>query len=311
MPIIRNLEKLRKSPHPVLTLGNFDGVHLGHQALFERVKQRAAATRGTSMVLTFEPHPMRVINKNNRLPLITLYEQKMELIEAQGMDAIICLDFTPELAQVEAEDFVRQILVKGIGVKLIIIGYDFRFGRKGRGNRDLLIKMGQEHGFSVETIGPQYSADQQIISSTRIREIITSGNVEKAPALLGRRYRIAGQVIRGRDRGGRLLGFPTANLRLIDELIPKTGVYAVKVIHADGLYDGVTNIGYNPTFGDVGFSVEVHCFDFDSDIYDQTIKIDFQARIRDEKKFSGPEELKDQITKDCQMAREILKTTDS
>ncbi|MBW1710597.1 MAG: bifunctional riboflavin kinase/FAD synthetase [Deltaproteobacteria bacterium] len=307
MPIIRKLEDLNSNyPNPVITLGNFDGVHLGHQALFDLVKKRAAEIGGTSMVLTFEPHPIRVINKNKLLPLITLNEQKMELIESSGIDVIICLDFTPETARIEAEDFVRRFLVESIGVKLIIIGYDFRFGFQGRGNRDLLIEMGRQYGFSVETFGAQYNSNQQIISSTLVRELITAGEVEKAPALLGRHYRVTGQVVRGRDRGGKMLGFPTANLKVIDELIPKTGVYAVKVIHNDACYNGVANIGFNPTFGDVGLSVEVHCFDFDSDIYDQTLKVDFQARIRDEKKFSGPGELKEQIEKDCRLARGIL-----
>ncbi|MBW2092638.1 MAG: bifunctional riboflavin kinase/FAD synthetase [Deltaproteobacteria bacterium] len=307
MPVIRDLKNLdSKYPYPVITLGNFDGVHLGHQALFALVKQRAAEAGGTSMVLTFEPHPIRIINKNKQLPLITLYEQKMELIESQGIDVIICVDFTPEMARIEAEDFVRRILIESIGAKLIIIGYDFKFGYQGRGNRDLLIQMGQKYGFSVETFEAQHSSDHQIISSTRVRDLIIAGDVEKAPALLGRRYRVTGQVVRGMDRGGKLLGFPTANLKLVDELIPKPGVYAVRVIHAGKSYGGVANIGFNPTFGDVGLSVEVHCFDFDSDIYNQFIKVDFEARIRNEKKFSGPGELKEQIKKDCEIAREIL-----
>jgi len=309
MPVIRSLDHLnRQYPHPVLTIGNFDGVHLGHQALFNLVKHLAAQAKGTSMVLTFEPHPVRVLTNQNGPPLITLYGQKIELIQAQGIEVIICLDFTPEFARIEPEEFVRNILVDRIGVKDIVIGYDYRFGRRGRGNRDLLIEMGRRFGFEVHTVGPQPTADGQVISSSLIRELVMAGQVEKAPQLLGRHYQLAGRVVRGRDRGGKLLGFPTANMQLVDELVPKTGVYAVRVWHENKVYNGVANIGFNPTFGDVGLSVEVHCFDFDLNLYDQKIKIDLIARLRDEKKFSGPEELTEQIAQDCRFARQILES---
>jgi len=258
------------------------------------------------MVLTFEPHPMRVLKSQKTPPLITLYHQKISLIEAMGLDVVICLDFTREFAAIEPEAFVKDILVGRIGVREIVIGYDYTFGRKARGNRDLLIEMGRSFGFVVHTLGPQPSVNGEIISSTLVREVVASGQVEKAPALLGRPYRVGGRVIHGHHRG-RLLGFPTANLRLVDELVPKVGVYAVRA-HIDGqAYDGVANIGFNPTFNDGKLSVEVHCFDFDRDIYDRDIKVDFIARIRDERKFSGPDELVAQIRSDSEQAREILK----
>ena len=308
MPVIRALEELNQQyPNPVLTIGNFDGVHLGHRALFKLVIDRARALQGTAMVLTFEPHPIRVLTGEQGPPLITLYDQRIELIQKAGIDVVICLEFTKELAAMEPEDFVRNLLVGRIGVKELVIGYDYTFGRKARGNRDMLLALGQEYGFKVHTVSAQPGPDGQITSSTRIRELVTSGEVEKAPALLGRYYRITGEVVRGRDRGGRLLGFPTANLRLMDELIPQMGVYAVRVIHDGASFDGVANIGYNPTFGDVGLSVEVHCFDFTKEIYGATIKVDFVARVRDEKKFSGPEELADQIKRDCALAKDFLK----
>jgi riboflavin kinase/FMN adenylyltransferase len=307
MPVIRAVEKLKQQyPNPVLTIGNFDGVHLGHQALFNLVINRARALNGTSMVLTFEPHPIRVLTGEQGPPLITLYDQKIELIQKAGIEVVICLNFTRELASMEPEDFVRKILVRHIGVKELVIGYDYTFGRKARGNRAMLLSLGQEYDFKVHTVSAQPGLDGQITSSTRIRELVTSGEVEKAPALLGRYYRIAGEVVRGRDRGGKLLGFPTANLKLVDELIPRMGVYAVRVLHDGVAYDGVANIGYNPTFGDVGLSVEVHCFDFMKEIYGDTIKVDFVARVRDEKRFSGPRELADQIQQDCQLARNFL-----
>ena len=310
MTVIRGIENLNtRYPRPVLTLGNFDGVHLGHQALFQQVKEKARELDGTSMVVTFDPHPLRILKKNETIPLITMNDQKMELIEAQGIDVVLCLNFTPELARIPAEDFIKDILVDKIGVAAIIIGYDFRFGHMGRGNRDMLLEMGRQYGFTVETVEPQSTNDNQIISSTKTREMIMAGEVDRAPALLGRYYRISGQVIKGLNRGGKLLGFPTANLKLVDELIPRTGVYAVQVTHNGVQYNGVANIGYNPTFGDVGLSVEVHCFDFDSDIYDDFIKVDFIARVRDEKKFSGPDELKAQIAADCQTARKLFNQT--
>ncbi|MEW6265460.1 MAG: bifunctional riboflavin kinase/FAD synthetase [Thermodesulfobacteriota bacterium] len=307
MTLVRSLDQIQRPyPNPVLTIGNFDGVHLGHQALFNLVKNRAAEIRGTSMVMTFEPHPLRVLTQKKGPPLITMSEHKLELIERAGIEVVICLEFNLELARLEPEAFVRDILVERLGIKEMVIGYDYTFGRKARGNRDLLIKMGEEHGFKVHTVSAQPGRDGQIISSTRIRELVMSGEVEKVPAYLGRYYRISGLVIRGQDRGGKLLGFPTANLQLKDELIPKTGVYAVKLFHREYVYDGVANIGHNPTFGDVGLSIEVHCFDLRQDLYDETVRVDFIGRIRAEKKFSGPEELADQIGQDCVLARDLL-----
>ena len=307
MIVIRTLEELsRQFPNPVLTIGNFDGVHLGHRALFSLVKKRAAALDGTSMVLTFEPHPLRVIRNEQGPPLITLNEQKLDLIAQEGIDVIVCLNFSMKLARTEPEDFIRSILMDRIGIRELVIGYDYTFGYKGRGNRDLLIRMGSECGYKVHTVGAQAAMDGKTVSSTRIRELVMAGNVEKAPVLLGRYYRIMGRVIRGKDRGGKLLGYPTANLRLVDELVPQRGVYAVIVHHQGRSFQGVANIGFNPTFGDTALSVEVHCFDFSNNIYDEEIKVDFVARVRDEKKFSGPDELTSQIKKDCVIARDLL-----
>lgn len=308
MTVIRDLNQLKRQyPNPVLTIGNFDGVHRGHRVLFDLLKERAAKLNGTSMVMTFEPHPLRVLKPEKEPPLITLYDQKIELIQAAGIDVIVCPEFTRELAAIEAEDFVRDIMVERIGVREIVIGYDYAFGYKARGNRRLLVEMGKELGFTVHTVSAQPGRDGEIVSSTRVRELVTEGRVDAAPALLGRFYRLTGQVVRGRDRGGKLLGFPTANLRLVDELVPKNGVYAVRVVVGDSIYNGVANIGYNPTFDDVGLSVEVHCFDFKENIYDQVIKVDFVSRIREEKKFSGPEELAQQIHQDCLYARDLFK----
>jgi riboflavin kinase/FMN adenylyltransferase len=289
-----------------MTIGNFDGVHLGHQALFDQVNQRARAIDGTSMVLTFEPHPMRVLTSEKGPPLITLHDQKMALMQEAGVEVVVCLDFTKELAAMEPEEFVRRLLVDRVGVKELVIGYDFRFGRKGRGNRDLLIRLGGQYGFTVHIVSAQKGRNGAVPSSTRIRELVKEGRVEEAPKLLGRYYRITGRVIKGKGRGGPLLGFPTANLHLVDELVPKIGVYAVRVTLEGRQYDGVANIGRNPTFNDVGLSVEVHCFDFQESIYDRVIHVDFIARVRDEVRFPGPDALVEQIQKDCRLARNIL-----
>ena len=306
MTIYRSLHQLPKLAAPVLTIGNFDGVHLGHRALFSLVRSRAAAIGGTSMVMTFWPHPLRVLSGKQGPPLITMLEQKLELIHESGIDAVLCLRFTPELAAMEPDDFVRLILVERIGIREIVIGYDYTFGRKARGNRELLQRMGQDYGFTVHTVSAQPGPDGVTASSTHVRELVMEGRVEDVPVILGRPYRIEGLVVRGRDRGGKLLGFPTANLKLVDELVPRNGVYAVRVHLGPRVIPGVANIGHNPTFNDTGLSIEVHCFDFHEDIYGQSVRVDFMARIRDEKKFSGPEELTGQIRADCQTARQIL-----
>jgi riboflavin kinase/FMN adenylyltransferase len=239
-------------------------------------------------------------------PLITLRPQKLELIQEQGIEVVICLPFNQELAQMEPEDFVYKILVGRIGIKELVIGYDYRFGRKARGDREMLIQMGRDYGFEVHTVSPQPGPDGRTVHSTLIRQMVMEGRVDQVPQYLGRHYRIAGRVVRGRDRGGKMLGFPTANLRLEDELVPQTGVYAVLVTCRGATYSGVANIGYNPTFGDVALSVEVHCFDFQDDIYDELIKVDFVERIRPERKFGDPTELADQIKRDCTYARRLL-----
>ena len=215
----------------VITIGNFDGVHIGHQALFHEVIEKAEAIDGTSVAMTFEPHPLRVLKQNNHPPLITLYEQKAELIERSGIDVLICVPFTLEFAALSAEQFVRDLLVNKIGIKAIVVGEDYSFGKNREGNIDLLNSFGIKYGFEVIVAGWIKSARAlaERISSTKIRELVTDGRMEQAEKMLGRNYQIRGKVVTGRDRGGKLLGIPTANLNLNDELCPKTGIYAVTV----------------------------------------------------------------------------------
>lgn len=306
MRIIKDLSEIS---HPlknaVVTIGNFDGVHIGHQALFSLVIEKAKSIDGTSVVITFEPHPIRVIKSNKHFQLITLYEQKVELISATGIDTLICITFTREFAATTARTFVKEILCDKIGMKAIVVGQDYSFGRKREGDIFLLKEMAVTNGFEV-IISGWIEVEGGRISSTEIRNMVREGRVEEAEKLLGRHYQVRGTVIRGRDRGGRLLGFPTANLTLYDELCPKGGVYAVTVEYNDITYKGVANIGYSPTFDNGEFSVEVHILDFDQDIYDRPIRVNFIQRLRGEKKFPGPEALSAQISLDIEKARELL-----
>ena len=309
MEIFNHLDAIVKPfKNAVISIGNFDGVHIGHQALFHEVIEKADAIDGTSVAMTFEPHPLRVLEQNNLPPLITLNEQKTELIARAGMDVLICVPFTREFAALSATEFVVDLLIKRIGMRAIVVGEDYTFGRNREGNLELLQSMGLEHGFEVIRVDWIQIAKNYPgrISSTRIREMVIDGQVAEVQKLLGRHYQIRGLVTTGRDRGGKLLGFPTANINLHDELCPKTGVYAVTVEFGEQHYDGVANIGYSPTFEDRIFTVEVHILDFNRNIYGQKIKVNFVKRIRDEIKFDNIEQLSEQIKQDIIKARNIL-----
>jgi riboflavin kinase/FMN adenylyltransferase len=304
--IIRDLAEISKPfKDAVVTIGNFDGVHIGHQALFRQVIEKARSIGGTSVVMTFEPHPLRVLNSHKHFPLITLYEQKVELIGASGIDILVCVPFTREFAKTPARAFVKDILCDLIGMTSVVVGEDYSFGKKREGDISLLKEMGRTHGFEVIVSG-WIELGARRISSTEIRNLVRDGQVDEAAKLLGRHYQVRGTVVRGRDRGGRLLGYPTANLKLSDELCPKGGVYAVTVEYQGTTYDGAANIGYSPTFDNGEFSVEVHVLDFHEDIYDQPIHVNFVQRLRGERKFAGPEALAAQIKLDVEMARKLL-----
>lgn len=309
MQLFENLENIHKPFHnTVVTIGNFDGVHIGHQALFHETIEKAAEIGGTSVAMTFEPHPLRMLKKDNHPPLITLYEQKKELIERSGIDVLVCIPFTKEFAAISADEFVGNILVRKMGLKAIVVGKDFTFARKREGDIDFLHSRSEHFGYEVlvpDWIQTSGSISSRI-SSTRIRKLVEKGEMNKAQQLLGRYYQIRGTVGNGRNRGGKLLGFPTANIRLYDELCPKTGIYAVIVEVDNRRLKGVANIGFSPTFDDHKFTVEVHILDFDEDIYGCKIKVHFLQRIRDEKKFETLEQLSEQIGRDVQTSRKIL-----
>ena len=310
MIVIEHPEDIDKPfTNAVVTIGNFDGVHIGHQSLFHQVVQKAEAIGGTSIAITFEPHPLRVLSKNQQPPLITLYEQKKELIAATDLDAFICLPFTPAFAAIPARAFIQDLLVGRIGMQAIIVGSDYAFGRHREGDIHLLRTLGEELDYEVVVADWITAAhgDRGRISSTRIRQLVMAGQLNEARQLLGRHYQIRGTVIAGRNRGGKLLGFPTANIQLYDELCPQTGIYAVTVDLDGRIRQGVANIGYSPTFDDHVFTVEVHILDFNDDIYGRKIKVNFLQRIRDEIKFNGIEALAAQIHKDIAIARELFK----
>ncbi len=292
----------------VVTIGNFDGVHIGHQALFHTVIEKADAIDGTSVAITFDPHPMRVLNKGNQLPLITLKEQKTELIAKSGIEALLHIPFTTDFAAISPRQFVEELLIDQVGMKAIIVGRDYTFGRNREGNLDLLKQWAPKLGYEVAVVDWIQTANGVTgrISSTRIRELVMDGKMGEARRLLGRYYQIRGEVASGRNRGGRLLGFPTANINLQDELSPKRGIYAVTVQHESRIFAGVANIGYSPTFDDNIFTVEVHILDFHKNIYGDSIKVNFVQRLRDEIKFDGIEALSAQIRRDVTQARKIL-----
>lgn len=310
MIVINSLEEITTPfQRAVVTIGNFDGVHLGHQALFQEVVRKSREVDGVSVAMTFEPHPMQVLNRNYQPPLITLLEQKIELIGRAGLDVLICVPFTRQFAALTPREFVEDILIRRIGMTAVIVGRDYTFGRHREGNVTLLRTFAEIFDFELvlaDWIEPSVAGNGRI-SSTKIRELVMEGRVDEVRTMLGRFYQLRGTVAAGRDRGGRLLGCPTANLNLQDELCPKTGVYAVTVEWSGRTYEGVANIGWSPTFDDHVFTVEVHILDFNEDIYGQHIRVNFIKRIRDELKFAGVEELAEQIHQDVIEARRLLR----
>ena len=305
MEIILGIDKIsRRFRNPVVALGNFDGVHLGHRLIFERTKEEAKKIGGESVALTFEPHPLKVLHPHRCPPLITPFKKKMMLIERLNMDVLICADFTPEFSALTAREFVRTVLVNRIGIRRIVVGYNYSFGRGREGTVKDLKRQAEEFGFEVTVIGPVQVGDH-VVSSSAIRDAIQRGEMAEAAQMLGRHFMVLGKVIWGTARG-RLLGVPTANVEILNELYPKNGVYAVEVMIENEFYQGVANVGVNPTFGANRFSVEVHVFDFGQDIYGKEIQVAFVERIRDEQAFETSDRLVEQIKRDTERARQIL-----
>jgi len=306
MKLFTNLTDIRQPfQNACVTIGNFDGVHLGHQLLFSEVGNLAHLHGGTSVVVTFDPHPLKVLRPGS-IRLISTTEQKIELIERAGIDVLVVIPFDRDFAATTAEEFVEDILISKIGLKELVVGYDYAFGRGRIGNIDFLKAKGEEKGFPVTVVEAYYEKDM-LVSSTKIRELVAEGRMRDVHQLLGRYYQIRGEVQRGKQRGRSVVGFPTANLQILEEdLCPRRGVYVTQVVYDGRCYGGVSNIGYNPTFGENRLVAETHIFDFDDDIYGKPIRINLLQHLRGEKKFNGPEELSSQIKKDIQLAHEVL-----
>lgn len=308
MRIIDGIENLgQRRPNVVLTIGNFDGVHRGHQKIFERVVNAARDVRGTAMAISFSPHPVRVLFPERGMKMITSPAEKARLMDQFGIDVLLCIRFSREFANTGPDSFIKEVIVDRIGAKEVIVGHSYAFGKGKKGTTEILRRRGRKWGFGVEVVRSARIFGE-IVSSSRIRSLVSRGRVCEASWLLGRPYMIEGTVVRGAGRGGAILKVPTANIDTANELIPKEGVYAVKADVEGLLSDGVANIGRNPTFGNAFISNEVHIFDFSGDILGRHMRIHFIDRIRDEKTFHAADALKDQIFKDIDRAKEVLRT---
>jgi riboflavin kinase/FMN adenylyltransferase len=296
---------------PAVAIGNFDGVHLGHQRLLERARAAAKTRGGEAVVLTFEPHPAKVLAPALAPPLLVTPARKLELIAAQGMDACVVEPFTAELAGSSPEWFTDELLARGLGVRHIVVGYDFTYGAKRAGNVESLRAAGQRLGFGVEVVSA-VSKDGLVASSTKVREFVLEGNVAGARMLLGRPFDVDGRVVRGAGRG-RTIGVPTANVAVDGEILPRPGVYAGLVGRlgdtSGAVHHAAINLGTNPTFVSGGaLSLEAHLLDFTGDIYDERVRVAFVARLRDEQRFPSIDALIAQIQRDIQSVREAART---
>ena len=301
-----------------ITIGNFDGVHMGHHALLSLTRKRAAETGTLPVAITFDPHPMEVLTPNAP-PRLTSCQSRMAMLEAAGMDLVIKIEFTKEVAGMDPEAFVR-VLLDRLNMKELLLGYDFTLGKGRTGTPEVLKGIGLREGFAVEQLAA-FNIHDCTVSSTRIRNLLLEGNVREAGIMLGRLHYLQGEIIHGQNRGGRLLGYPTANLAPSEIMLPKPGVYATlatpfpgqpsplpKTVQypQTGTWPAVTNVGYNPTFGPGALTIETHLLDFSGNIYGQQLEVAFVERLRGEVTFSGPDALVAQINKDAEKARNIL-----
>jgi riboflavin kinase/FMN adenylyltransferase len=295
-----NLSDFPNLSFPVVTTGTFDGVHLGHQTIIARLKELSLKFDGQSVVITYHPHPRMVLQPNNtELEFLNTLPEKIARLEQLGVDHLLIIPFDSTFALLTSEDFIRNILVNIVHTRKLVIGYDHHFGKNREGSFDHLVEYGPKYGFDVEEI-PAQDIDQVAVSSTKIREALRKGDIQAANRYLGYAYPFNGKVMKGRQLG-RKIEFPTANLEIVPnrKLIPANGVYAVNVIVENAIYNGMMNIGFRPTVSDEKVrTIEVHIFDFDNDIYGKEIKVRMITRIRDEIRFNGIDELREQLKKD-------------
>lgn len=291
--------------NPVLALGNFDGLHRGHAKIIDRVRRRAGERGGTPAAMTFDPHPPRVVRPDKAPPLLMTTEQRIEALGRAGMQGVAIVRFTPEMSQWDPETFVRLVLVEWLHVVEVWVGANFLFGHDRAGTFSVLRGLGARYGFRAEKIDPVRYKDF-VVSSTRVRRLLSEGRVDEAGALLGHHYFIDGVVVRGKMRG-RELGFPTANLETGNELLPPPGVYATTAAINGVAHPSVTNVGLRPTFGDVDrVQIETHLLDVSRDLYDARVRLSFVQRLRDERRFPDVDALRAQIEADCRSARRLF-----
>lgn len=298
MQVFRKLSDIQKKEKAVVTIGTFDGIHLGHQQIINQVLSIADNKSCKSVVVTFEPHPRTVIKGNDTIPLLTVLEEKIEIFESFGLDAIFIIPFTKEFSKQTPEEFFKTYIIDGIGLCEVVIGYDHKFGKDRDGDEENLQKLSEKHSFSVSKVHA-FTNSLGKVSSTSIRRLIQQDKIAEANTMLGRPYLMKGYVRKGSQRG-RILGFPTANIEPLSEykMIPNIGVYAVEVHYRSETYKGMVNIGNRPTFKQESFAIEVNIFDFEHDIYDEMVSVLFHKKLRDEKKFGSKEELITQLKKD-------------
>lgn len=306
MKVTRGLARHQPVPHPVLTIGNFDGQHLGHAALLRQVVETAAAKKGTPMVLTLDPHPVTVLAPHVDFRLLGTVEEKLARFEGMGIQEVLFLEFNAELASFSPDEFVGRILKKGIGVRDLFVGEHFAFGKNRAGRMADLQRLAPEAGLMVHPVRPVL-VDDQVVSSTRIRQLIQEGDVRTAAKFLGRHYALGGRVVSG-ERRGRQLGWPTANLRLpAGRVIPADGVYATATVWNDRRFDSVSYIGTRPTFGTGERLLEVYVLDAEVELYGQDIRVQFVERLRGDEQFDSADALATRIELDVKQAREKLK----
>lgn len=308
MKLYRSLEEIPKGSRAVATIGTFDGVHRGHRRIINELTAKARELGAMSLVITFHPHPQEVLRRTDEsVPILTTLEERMAELEKLGVDAMVVIPFTRELADTPWQEFC-ELLIREIGLTHLVVGHDHAFGRNREGNAESLRRYGAERGFGVAEIGPLLSGEETI-SSTKIRRALMSGDVAKATDFLGRPYALEGTVVRG-DGRGRQLGIPTANIRPLDpsKLVPVNGVYCIR-LQVDGRWlDGMGNIGVRPTFTDATVrTIEVNLFDFDDDIYDRRVTLEFRKFVRSEQKFASGAEFLAQLEKDRATCRESTK----
>lgn len=306
MKILTTSDQSISNTPSVVTIGTFDGVHIGHQKIIKRLTKRASEKNLISVVLTFFPHPRMVLQQNSNIQLLNTIAERKEILSALGLDYIYVKEFTKVFADLSAREFVKTVLVDKLNVKHVIIGYDHQFGKNRSANIDDLKRFGAEFGFQVEEISAQ-DVEDVAVSSTKIRTALDSGDIQTANAFLGYDYYINGTVVRGKGFGKKM-EFPTANINVSEtyKLIPKNGVYAVSSIYKEQIIYGMMNIGVNPTFNGDKKTIEVHFFDFNENLYDQPMTIRFLDRLRDEHKFESVDALIAQLRNDQIKAKQLI-----